>query len=192
MASAVKVKSGFALAYLDLDRRLKNEMSYQEKLRKLQIAMLELEQILGSSGDVGSSRSRAGALRQERRNPSDLSKSSTRAGCRSGQSSGPGRKSEAAIISGASTVPRRRDYLAALDDMFAQTSTAVAPWYVVPAEYKWYARIAVATTAVKIIAKGITVRPPALDPEVIRAAKEILSQQESRCSVCHRQSARRD
>ena len=73
---------------------------------------------------------------------------------------------------------RRREYLAALDDMFALTSTAAAPWYVVPAEYKWYTRIAVAATAVKILAKGITVGPPALDPEVIRAAKEILSQQE--------------
>ena len=62
--------------------------------------------------------------------------------------------------------------------MFALTSTAVAPWYVVPAEYKWYTRIAVATTAVKILAKGIAVEPPALDLEVIRAAKEILSQQE--------------
>ena len=62
--------------------------------------------------------------------------------------------------------------------MFALTSTAAAPWYVVPAEYKWYTRIAVATTAVKILAKGITVEPPALDPEVIRTAKEILSQQE--------------
>src|SRR6516164_4689844 len=45
MASAVKVKSGFALAELDLDRRLKDEASYQQKLRKLQIAMLELEEI---------------------------------------------------------------------------------------------------------------------------------------------------
>jgi hypothetical protein len=36
MASAVKVKSGFALAELDLDRRLKDETSYQQKLRKLQ------------------------------------------------------------------------------------------------------------------------------------------------------------
>src|SRR6516162_111294 len=33
MASAVKVKSGFALAELDLDRRLKDEASYQQKLR---------------------------------------------------------------------------------------------------------------------------------------------------------------
>jgi len=45
MASAVKVKSGFALAELDLDRRLKDETSYQQKLRKLQTAMLELEEI---------------------------------------------------------------------------------------------------------------------------------------------------
>jgi AMP-polyphosphate phosphotransferase len=51
---------------------------------------------------------------------------------------------------------RRRDHVAALDGMFALTSTAVAPWYVEPAEYKWFARIAVAKTAVKILAKGIT------------------------------------
>jgi hypothetical protein len=31
---------------------------------------------------------------------------------------------------------------------------------------------------VKLLAKGITLGPPALDPEVIRAAKEILGQQE--------------
>jgi polyphosphate kinase 2 (PPK2 family) len=39
---------------------------------------------------------------------------------------------------------RRGEYLAALDDMFSLTSTAAAPWYVVPAEYKWYTRIAIA------------------------------------------------
>ena len=72
----------------------------------------------------------------------------------------------------------RRDYLAALDDMFALTSTAAAPWYVVPAEYKWFARIAAAKTAVKILGKGITLGPPALDPEVVRAAAEILGREE--------------
>ena len=45
MTAAVKVKSGFRLAALDLERRLADEASYQQKLRKLQIAMLELEQI---------------------------------------------------------------------------------------------------------------------------------------------------
>jgi polyphosphate kinase 2 (PPK2 family) len=45
MPSAVKVKSGFTLSGLDLDRRLKDEESYQHELGKLQMAMLELEQI---------------------------------------------------------------------------------------------------------------------------------------------------
>src|SRR5712671_7567806 len=45
MASAVKVKSAFTLARVDLDRRLKDEQSYRHKLNKLQLAMLELEQI---------------------------------------------------------------------------------------------------------------------------------------------------
>src|SRR5260370_5129650 len=45
MACAVKVKSGFTLARVDLDRRLKDEESYRHQLSKLQIAMLELEQI---------------------------------------------------------------------------------------------------------------------------------------------------
>jgi AMP-polyphosphate phosphotransferase len=45
MPSAVKVKPGFRLAELDLERRLADEASYQQKLRKLQIAMLEVEEI---------------------------------------------------------------------------------------------------------------------------------------------------
>jgi PPK2 family polyphosphate:nucleotide phosphotransferase len=35
-------------------------------------------------------------------------------------------------------------YLAAYEAVFAHTSTAWAPWYVVPADQKWFARIAVA------------------------------------------------
>ena len=73
---------------------------------------------------------------------------------------------------------RRRDYLAALDDMFAQTSTAAVPWHVVPAEYKWFARLAVAKTVVKALGKGITLGPPPLDPEVVKAAAEIMDPKE--------------
>ena len=45
MTSAEKVKRGFRLGELDLERRLADEVSYQQKLRKLQLAMLELEEI---------------------------------------------------------------------------------------------------------------------------------------------------
>src|SRR5215468_2120857 len=73
---------------------------------------------------------------------------------------------------------RRRDYLAALDDMFAQTSTAAAPWHVVPAEYKWFARLAVAKTAVKALGKGLVLGPPPLAPEVSKMAAELLDRKE--------------
>ena len=73
---------------------------------------------------------------------------------------------------------RRRDYLAALDDMFARTSTADVPWHVVPAEYKWFARVAVAKTVVKALGKGITLGPPSPRPEVVKAAAEILGRKE--------------
>ncbi|MCE4027409.1 polyphosphate kinase 2 family protein [Microbacterium sp. Au-Mic1] len=35
------------------------------------------------------------------------------------------------------------DYMAAYDTVFERTSTDVAPWYVIPANRKWYARLAV-------------------------------------------------
>jgi polyphosphate kinase 2 (PPK2 family) len=72
----------------------------------------------------------------------------------------------------------RRDYLAALDDMFAQTSTAAAPWHVVPAEYKWFGRLAVAKTAVKALGKGLALGPPPLDPKVAKMAAEIMDPKE--------------
>jgi AMP-polyphosphate phosphotransferase len=62
--------------------------------------------------------------------------------------------------------------------MFALTSTAAAPWHVVPAEYKWFARVALAKTVVKALGKGIALGPPALDPEVVKAASEILGRKE--------------
>ena len=68
---------------------------------------------------------------------------------------------------------RRRDYLAALDDMLARTSTAAAPWHVIPAEYKWFARVAVAKTVVKALGKGLALGPPPLDPEVVKAAESL-------------------
>ncbi len=46
----------------------------------------------------------------------------------------------------ASDLPTRRhwdDYQDAYSDVFRRTSTDVAPWYVVPADHKWYARVAI-------------------------------------------------
>jgi hypothetical protein len=85
----------------------------------------------------------------------------------------------------------RPDYLAALDDMFALTSTAAAPWYVVPAEYKWFARVALAKRVVKALGKEIALGPPPLDPEVVEAAPEILPARRGRHSALRSPSSRK-
>jgi polyphosphate kinase 2 (PPK2 family) len=269
MASAVKVKSGFTLARLNLDRRLKDEESYQHQLSKLQIAMLGLEQIYPVEGRRGiiavegwDASGKGGAIQRltEKLDPRwvqvwPIGKPSPEEQGRHflwrfwQRLPPPGNiaifdrtwygrvlveRVEALarpkewrraydeinafekmlVDDGVRLVKlflhvsddeqlrrfrdrvitptkhwkmtaddirnraRRRDYLAALDDMFALTSTGVAPWYVVPAEYKWFARIAVAKTAAKFLAKGIAMEPRALDPEVARVATEFLGQEE--------------
>jgi polyphosphate kinase 2 (PPK2 family) len=269
MASAVKVKSGFALAKLNLERRLRDEESYQGHLKKLQIAMLELEQIYRVERRRGiiavegwDAAGKGGAIQRltEKLDPRWVKVWSI--GKPSPEEQGrhylwrfweklppPGtiaifdrtwygrvlvervealahRKEwrrayeeinafeKMLVDDGVRLVKlflhisdeeqlrrfreriatptknwkmtaedirnraRRHDYLAALDDMFALTSTEAAPWYVVPAEYKWFARIAVAKTAIKALSKSITLGPPSLDPDVVRAAAKILSSAE--------------
>src|SRR5215831_1259782 len=269
MASAVKVKPGFSLAELDLDCRLTDEASYQQKLRRLQIAMLELEQIYRVERRRGiialegwDASGKGGAIQRmiEKLDPRWVHVWSI--GPPSPEEQGrhylwrfwqrlpppgqiaifdrtwygrvlverveglarPGewRRAYDEInsfekmladdgvrlvkmflhISDEEQLRRfrerietptkrwkmtaedihnrehRRDYLAALDEMFARTSTADVPWHVVPAEYKWFARLAVAKTVVKALGKGIKLGPPALDPGVIKAAAEILGRKE--------------
>jgi hypothetical protein len=69
-------------------------------------------------------------------------------------------------------VPTRRkwdDYQAAYADVFRRTSTEVAPWYVIPADHKWYARLAIteilAQTLIEMDPEWPSVR---WDPEVQR------------------------
>ena len=69
------------------------------------------------------------------------------------------------------------DYQLAFDDMLSQTSTEWAPWYVVPADHKWFSRLA--TAAVLVTALGaINPSYPAPDPahaDQMAQAKEELS-----------------
>src|SRR5215472_8334799 len=253
MTSAVKVKPGFKLAELDLQRRLADEASYQQKLRKLQTAMLELEQIYrverrrsiivlegwdaaGKSGAIQRliekldprwvqvwpigrpspeeqgrhylwrfwqrlpppgqiaifDRTWYGRVLVERveglARPKEWRRAYDEINAFEKMLVDDGVRlvklflhtSEAEQLrrfrerietptkhwkispDDIRNWARRRDYLAALDDMFAQTSTAAAPWYIVPAEFKWFARVAMANTVVKALGRGIALGPPAL------------------------------
>jgi PPK2 family polyphosphate:nucleotide phosphotransferase len=44
-------------------------------------------------------------------------------------------------------------YQAAYQDMIAHTSTAVAPWHVVPADHKWFARVVIGSTITNALDK---------------------------------------
>jgi PPK2 family polyphosphate:nucleotide phosphotransferase len=55
------------------------------------------------------------------------------------------------------------DYQAAFDDALSKTSTDVAPWYVIPANRKWFRNLAVATIVADTMA-GLRPRyPPVAD-----------------------------
>jgi PPK2 family polyphosphate:nucleotide phosphotransferase len=55
------------------------------------------------------------------------------------------------------------DYQRAFDDMLSQTSMRRAPWYVVPADHKWFSRLATAAVLVTAL-NAINPRYPAADP----------------------------
>lgn len=54
------------------------------------------------------------------------------------------------------------DYLAAYENVLSRTSTEAAPWYIVPANRKWYRNLVIATVVVETL-EGLAMRYP--DPE---------------------------
>jgi PPK2 family polyphosphate:nucleotide phosphotransferase len=54
------------------------------------------------------------------------------------------------------------DYMSAYEDMIRNTSTAAAPWYVVPADNKWFTRLVVSEAIVEAL-EGLDLRYPEVD-----------------------------
>ena len=79
----------------------------------------------------------------------------------------------------ASDIRERRywdDYQHAFSDMLSHTSTEWSPWYVVPADHKWFARICVSAILGQALME-LDPRYPEIAPEQRRdelAAKEML------------------
>ncbi len=55
------------------------------------------------------------------------------------------------------------DYMAAFEEALSRTSTEAAPWYIVPANHKWYRDIVVATTLVETLERLNLRYPPPED-----------------------------
>jgi PPK2 family polyphosphate:nucleotide phosphotransferase len=60
------------------------------------------------------------------------------------------------------------DYMQAYEEMIRATATKHAPWYVVPADNKWFTRVIVAATLVKTLG-SLGLKYPAVGPEKLKA-----------------------
>ena len=68
------------------------------------------------------------------------------------------------------------DYMKAFEETFNQTSTEWAPWYIVPADNKWYTRTVIADVIIEKL-KSLKLSYPEVSEEQLRdllAAKEVL------------------
>jgi polyphosphate kinase 2 (PPK2 family) len=66
------------------------------------------------------------------------------------------------------------EYVAAAEEMFARTSRRNAPWCVVPAEDKKFARIAALTEITARLSRDVDLGPPTLDDAVLNEAQKHL------------------
>jgi len=57
------------------------------------------------------------------------------------------------------------EYMEAYEDMIAHTATKESPWYVVPADHKWFTRLAVASVVVEAL-ESLKLKFPEVRPDV--------------------------
>jgi PPK2 family polyphosphate:nucleotide phosphotransferase len=63
-------------------------------------------------------------------------------------------------------------YQAAYQEVVRHTSSAAAPWYVVPADHKWFARVVIGSTIVRALEK-LDLKFPAVDAASRREFKQV-------------------
>jgi len=55
-------------------------------------------------------------------------------------------------------------YMKAYEDVFNHTSTKWAPWYIIPADYKWFTRVAIADIIISRL-KSLKLSYPTVTPQ---------------------------
>jgi len=76
------------------------------------------------------------------------------------------------------------DYQRAFEDMLSHTSTKWAPWYVVPADHKWFSRLATAAVLVAAL-DAINPKYPAADPAVAGQMAQVREELEAELPPNH-------
>lgn len=68
-----------------------------------------------------------------------------------------------------------KDYMKAYEEAIAETSTAAAPWYIIPADKKWYARLAISKILIETF-KGLNLKFPELPKNELLKLDDIKQQ----------------
>jgi PPK2 family polyphosphate:nucleotide phosphotransferase len=98
-------------------------------------------------------------------------------------------------FSAADILERRHwdSYIDAYEEMFNHTSTSWAPWYIIPADHKWFTRLAV-VSVINATLDGLKLAYPEVSPEqkeaLIKAKEEM--EQESGPAMPVRQKKRKE
>jgi PPK2 family polyphosphate:nucleotide phosphotransferase len=69
-------------------------------------------------------------------------------------------------------------YMAVYQDIVRHTSTSAAPWYVVPADHKWFARLVIGSAIVSTL-EALNLRFPRADPASLQELKQVRTALES-------------
>ncbi len=72
-------------------------------------------------------------------------------------------------------------YMSAYEDAIRQTATPQAPWYIVPADHKWFTRLAVASAVIETL-KSLNLSYPKVSAEKrkeMQAARKVLAREAS-------------
>jgi PPK2 family polyphosphate:nucleotide phosphotransferase len=74
-----------------------------------------------------------------------------------------------------------KDYMRAYEDVFTHTSTKAAPWYIIPADNKWFMRLAVAAITYHTL-EDLNLKYPTLTPEkkqeLLEARKVLMAEKD--------------
>ena len=64
------------------------------------------------------------------------------------------------------------DYMAAYEDMIRATSRPGAPWYVVPADHKWFTRLVVAAAVIEAL-EGLDLSFPKIEGAALKEMRKV-------------------
>jgi hypothetical protein len=63
-------------------------------------------------------------------------------------------------------------YMAVYQDIVRHTSSAIAPWYVVPADHKWFARVVIGSAIVSTL-ESLNLHFPRVDKASLEEFKQV-------------------